>query len=529
MALIKCKECGHEVSDKASACPNCGCPLNTDSSNQNESNESFSRKKRWLWILSTVFLCLLCGVGYYTYANFFNKETKAEKLIINKEVEKEDIVELTPDFIRAIEKYDELGIFNGGYAAVKRGNKWGYINTKGEEVIPTSLDARYAGVFSEGLALLLQQGGRFSVINTKGEIVFSINDYSGGYYDGYNRFWIPFYKNGRVYIYNNISYKYEIYDTQGNLIGKTDLTLAEDYYIKRTPKPLYSSYSINDGNDWGVKDDKGNVVVGPYYDGTFICSFMELSGGSISNGVVLVKLDERRKEKREGVAPSDNVISYYGYADLKGNDTFSKEIRGKINESNESISQEDNSDWLQGRWVGEDANSGYPIEVIIRGNNLIQKINGQERYNGPYEFNGDMLIYNNANDFWPVDGENKVLTFDGIPMRKEDGGSSSYSSSPSSSNSSSSNNSSYRFSSSHDVIGYLADKTFYNGSRRLRIRPDGVWLNDYCATGAPKVERFESWKALIRAYTATGQRLSFLINPIHGQVTDEAGDVFSLR
>lgn len=27
MALIKCKECGHEVSDKAEACPNCGCPV----------------------------------------------------------------------------------------------------------------------------------------------------------------------------------------------------------------------------------------------------------------------------------------------------------------------------------------------------------------------------------------------------------------------------------------------------------------------------------------------------------------------
>lgn len=27
MALIKCKECGHEVSDKASTCPNCGCPI----------------------------------------------------------------------------------------------------------------------------------------------------------------------------------------------------------------------------------------------------------------------------------------------------------------------------------------------------------------------------------------------------------------------------------------------------------------------------------------------------------------------
>ena len=28
MALIKCPECGKEISDKASACPNCGYPIN---------------------------------------------------------------------------------------------------------------------------------------------------------------------------------------------------------------------------------------------------------------------------------------------------------------------------------------------------------------------------------------------------------------------------------------------------------------------------------------------------------------------
>lgn len=33
MALIKCKECGKEFSDKATACPNCGCP--TEQANQN--------------------------------------------------------------------------------------------------------------------------------------------------------------------------------------------------------------------------------------------------------------------------------------------------------------------------------------------------------------------------------------------------------------------------------------------------------------------------------------------------------------
>lgn len=27
MALIRCQECGKEISDKAKACPNCGCPL----------------------------------------------------------------------------------------------------------------------------------------------------------------------------------------------------------------------------------------------------------------------------------------------------------------------------------------------------------------------------------------------------------------------------------------------------------------------------------------------------------------------
>lgn len=28
MALIKCPECGKEISDKASACPNCGITMN---------------------------------------------------------------------------------------------------------------------------------------------------------------------------------------------------------------------------------------------------------------------------------------------------------------------------------------------------------------------------------------------------------------------------------------------------------------------------------------------------------------------
>ncbi len=32
MALIKCDECGKEISSKAKTCPNCGNPINSDSS-----------------------------------------------------------------------------------------------------------------------------------------------------------------------------------------------------------------------------------------------------------------------------------------------------------------------------------------------------------------------------------------------------------------------------------------------------------------------------------------------------------------
>ena len=31
MAMIKCPECGKDVSDRASSCPNCGCPIESTS------------------------------------------------------------------------------------------------------------------------------------------------------------------------------------------------------------------------------------------------------------------------------------------------------------------------------------------------------------------------------------------------------------------------------------------------------------------------------------------------------------------
>lgn len=56
MALIKCPECGKEISERASACPHCGYPINHHSSQQRA--EDYTPKKImppvWLRIIIVV-------------------------------------------------------------------------------------------------------------------------------------------------------------------------------------------------------------------------------------------------------------------------------------------------------------------------------------------------------------------------------------------------------------------------------------------------------------------------------------------
>jgi len=45
MALIKCSECGKEISDKAAACPNCGMPLRRE--DRGTYDVVITREKQW--------------------------------------------------------------------------------------------------------------------------------------------------------------------------------------------------------------------------------------------------------------------------------------------------------------------------------------------------------------------------------------------------------------------------------------------------------------------------------------------------
>ena len=57
MAIIKCSDCGKEISDRAIACPHCGCPV--DSKEITETVVSVPKKKKskgWIFAVATILI-----------------------------------------------------------------------------------------------------------------------------------------------------------------------------------------------------------------------------------------------------------------------------------------------------------------------------------------------------------------------------------------------------------------------------------------------------------------------------------------
>ena len=383
MALIKCSECGHEVSDRASACPNCGCPIGNVGIIQEEIIDPEPKKKKgWIWALIVVLLCLIGGGGYYAYTHLVNKNN-AENENVDSSNSKEDIVELTPKFIKAIEKYDQLGLFSEGLAAAYKGEKWGYINTKGEEVIPTTIEAQCVGSFSEGLAFVLTYDG-FNVIDKEGKIVFKGKSYFDAMH--YECEDMPYFINGKLYVPiqddKGYDFKYAVYDKQGNKIQTTSLAEGKKVY-QENRNGKYSIFSeehrVTEQANYstvGLKDSIGKEVLSADY---MLINGHASGTTNFSNGVVLVVLSEEIDEEEEyedkGGIISEGTRYYYGYADMKGNDTFAAEQKERCYESKktsitkaEQISEDDDYVISKDSIILDDENDNYNNSTASHGN-----------------------------------------------------------------------------------------------------------------------------------------------------------------
>lgn len=128
MALIKCPECGKEVSDKASSCPNCGCPVqkmepdkveNKEYHNQNKSakikkeknggnaHQPINKKKIGLICCIPIVIGII-GVGAYLGTANFRNYARAMKDYKNKSYEK------------AINEFESLGDYKESSEMVQK-------------------------------------------------------------------------------------------------------------------------------------------------------------------------------------------------------------------------------------------------------------------------------------------------------------------------------------------------------------------------------------------------------------------------
>jgi hypothetical protein len=92
------------------------------------------------------------------------------------------LITLVSTFVNAQDwksKYDEISDFNNGFAKVKKGESWGFVDTTGKKICPIKYNS--IDDFSEGLAAV-KRGEKWGFINTKGKEICAIK------YDGVSSF-----------------------------------------------------------------------------------------------------------------------------------------------------------------------------------------------------------------------------------------------------------------------------------------------------------------------------------------------------
>ena len=245
---------------------------------------------------------------------------------------KDEIVEISPSFTEKVHQFDELYPFSEGMAAVKKDDKFGFINTKGELVIPCQY--QYAGQFKGGLACVVkdEENNNISFIDATGKMLHTKFPFNSYYYLG---------TMGQTYIGPAISFTNgvcEIKYTLGDNIGEEPQTVYIDRQMKEVAQPCeeptqpeenlgYEIFSVSDKDIYGeetslfgVKDKDGKMVIPAKY------SNLEIS----DNGVVLARMFIESAESRFYQDKIGYGLTVYGYIDFTGKSTFTDADMGKL-------------------------------------------------------------------------------------------------------------------------------------------------------------------------------------------------------
>ena len=124
MALIKCSECGRNVSDKASACPNCGCPISAMELHHEEitpikekdisKNIKFSKKHKILILLVVIAAIGVIGISLSNKGepDIGGSEIKVESYLqyIGEYIEEGENIKIPLELYENIDNVNFMGI-----------------------------------------------------------------------------------------------------------------------------------------------------------------------------------------------------------------------------------------------------------------------------------------------------------------------------------------------------------------------------------------------------------------------------------
>ena len=503
------------------------------------------KSRKNVYVVVVVLLLALLGGGL----SFYFTKAQAEPTIV-----------ITEQFANKIRKYDKLGSFHEGLALVQRNGLWGYIDAKGDEVIPCIYKGteygNYGFDFSEGMAVIIDKNGKYGYINTKGEIVIKPQFQQAGsfsesvasvYLDGKlnfidkdgkyiealsNKFiWdfninrnLPQFKNGVCEVHIPAKEPSEgvfadiIYiDKEGNQVEKPKESSKKDLYVR-----------YYEGDKVGYKDSIGNIIVQAKYT----------TLGDFSCGVAVATLEYGQRGHGMEEWYSDDYVGIYGYVDLYGHETFTKQDYDKIETTAMNAEMEKNQEklrrekeeaeqrqmesvksWIQGNWK---CNTPYgEVRLGISGDYIAVFSNGRPVYTGTYTIEGDHIVYDRHDGYASyviIDAGNQRLMVDEeTPMQRfESSSNDSYSTNRST-------NQRTTFRTSSDVMSYVVGKTFYGSKNNVRIKIDwdGIYLNGRRQySGAPQVVSFNTNKAIIKISIIPSGEMNFLVQPQEGNIVD---------
>lgn len=384
MALIQCPKCGQQISDRAQKCPHCGYVINTSDRETSDIKPTQSKKSIWGWCVGILILIgVVVGVFLYSSPKT-DKAIDSEQPVIAQQSEE---VKITPEFSEKVSKYLKVGEFSDGRAAVMTDEyKWGYIDVNGDLVIPAIYGYSSDSKFNNGYALVVTDdkkayidkngkeairfgkddivsnlvngktvvysahqdgwerplmGDKFRVYNMQGEIISEIpipNEnilIRSGQWDIDEAFPVNITDKGFIVPMNNGNNRF--YDFNGNYSEVVESETNNDI------DPSKYDYIVfeEEQNDYGegssvtlrgIKDKQGNIIV-PAKEWRFPMATFDSETQkcyiNYSQGLFLAVLEESpdylKNIENNRVEDESTEASYYGFVNLKGENTFSEE------------------------------------------------------------------------------------------------------------------------------------------------------------------------------------------------------------